>query len=525
MYVRKSTDDKDKQIASIPSQIDELNKLGKQMGYEIIHIFQESKSAKAPYVRTEFYDMLERIKKGEAEGILCWKLDRLARNPVDGGTINWMLQNNVIKHIKTYEREYLPSDNILMAMLEFGVANQFIIDLRNNTLRGMRAKAEKGIFPSHAPLGYRNEITGKQGENRIFVDEERFKTIRKLWDLLLSGNYSIREITEIAQTELGVTGMKGNPISDGVLYKIFGNPFYYGVFLWQKKIWPGTHTPMITKEEFDKAQRIIKRKTTHESAKHTFAYTRIMKCGECKSSITAETQRKKLKDGSVREHTYYRCSKLKGQGSCSMPFIKIDKVEEKIEETLKSLDVPKSLSTWMFKALREEFKEEQELQKQTLENLQQAYNRYEKQLKNLFEMRMNGEIGPSEYEVKKAEITKLRDEAKEKVEKVDSRLDKWLNDAENDFKWAEEAISIIKSDDLPAKRIIFAKLGSEIILEPKEIRIELSPLFRLVRRTHEIVQKEKLDFEPNNKFIGYRRKSYFDPFTIQLGAYRDLNPN
>lgn len=525
VYVRKSTEDGDKQVASISSQIDELKKLAERMGYEIVQIFQESKSAKAPDVRVEFYKMLDRIKKGEAGGILCWKLDRLARNPVDGGRINWMLQNNIIKHIKTFDRDYLPGDNTLMATLEFGMANQFIIDLRSNTLRGMRAKAGKGIFPSRAPLGYKNEITGKQGENRIFVDEKRFNSIRKLWDLLLSGKYSVGEITEMAQKELSITGMKGKPISDSVLYKLFGNPFYYGVFQWQKKIWDGTHTPMITKEEFDKAQKIIKRKGPHETDRNNFAYTRIMKCGECGCGITAELQKKKLKNGLVNEHIYYRCSKQKGPKSCSMPYIKLDKVEEKIEEILNELDIPKSLSTWMFQTLREEFKEEQELQKQTLENLQQAYDRYENQLKNLFDMRMNGEINSETHETKKAEITTLRDEAKEKLNKTDNGLDKWLNDAESDFKWAEEAIAVIKSSDLPAKRIILEKLGTEIILREDGVQIELSPILKLVRRTNKTLEKNSISFEPNNTVAKYGQKSYFDPLSLQLGAYRDSNPD
>ena len=527
MYVRKSTEDKDKQVASISSQIDELKKLAERSGYEIIDVFQESKSAKAPYVRVEFYKMLERVKKGEADGILVWKLDRLARNPVDGGEISWMLQNGVIKHIKTCDREYFSGDNTLMASLEFGMANQFIIDLRTNTLRGMKAKAEKGIFPSRAPLGYKNEITGKQGENRIFVDEQRFPVIRKLWDLLLSGKYSIGEITEIAQKELGVTGMKGHPISDGVLYKLFGNPFYYGDFLWQKKQWKGTHTPMITREEFDTAQRIIKRKGPHETDRNKFAYTRIMKCGECHSGITAELQRKKLKDGTTNEHTYYRCSKLKGPKSCSMAFIKLDKVEAKIEETLSELDIPKSISKWMFEVLRDEFAQEQSLQKQTLENLKQGYDRNETQLKNLFEMRMNGEIDSQTYESKKAEITAMRDEAKQMLEKADTRLDTWLNKAESDFNWSQEAIAIIRdnNNDLPAKRTILEKLGTEIVLQTTGVEITLSPILSLVRRTHKKLEVENILFEPNKTVVDYRQKGYFDTFSIQLGAYRDLNPD
>ncbi len=518
VYVRKSTEDKDKQVASISSQIDELKKVADRMGLEIVDIFQESKSAKAPDVRVAFYKVLDRIKNGEAEGILCWKLDRLARNPVDGGKINWMLQNNVIKHIQTSDREYLPGDNTLMATLEFGMANQFIIDLRKNTLRGMVAKAEKGIFPSRAPLGYRNEITGRQGENKIFVDEQRFESIRKLWDILLSGKYSVGEVTTIAQKELGITGMKGKPISDSVLYKLFGNPFYYGAFVWQKKLWQGTHKPMITKEEFNAAQKIIRRNGPHETDRNNFAYTRIMRCGDCGSSITAEVQRKKLKNGSVNEHIYYRCSKLKGPKSCSMPYIKLDKVEDKIQKTLNELDIPKSLSVWMFGVLRDEFKQEQNLQKQTLENLQQAYDRYEKQLANLFEMRMNGEIDAQTYEPKKTEITKLRDEAKQALNKADNRLDKWLNEAESDFNWADEAIAIIQSTDLPAKRVILEKLGTEIVLQTNGVEIELSPILKLVRRVHKTLEQENISFEPRNAIDGYRQKGYFDTLSIPMGA-------
>ena len=319
--------------------------------------------------------------------------------------------------------------------------------------------------------------------------------------------------------------MNGNPISDSVLYKLFGNHFYYGKFQWQKKLWNGTHEPMITKEEFEKAQIIIKRKKPYETARNIFAYTRLMRCGECGCSITAEVQKKKLKDGTIKVHTYYRCSKQKGPKSCSQPYIKLDKVEEKIEKTLSEMEIPKSLAVWMFKVLRDEFKEEQEFQKQTVENLKQAYERYENQLKNLFDMRMNGEIESLVYESKKAEIMALRDNSKELLDKSDNRLDKWLTGAEDDFKWAEEAILAIQSDDLIAKREILQKLGTEIVLQDHGVEIKLSPIFKLVRRTQETVKKESIAFEPNNIHTEKGQKSYFDSLSLQMGAYWDLNPD
>ena len=49
--------------------------------------------------------MINRISQGEANGILTWKLNRLARNPVEGGQISWMLQNQMIKHIQKTNRK------------------------------------------------------------------------------------------------------------------------------------------------------------------------------------------------------------------------------------------------------------------------------------------------------------------------------------------------------------------------------------------------------------------------------------
>src|SRR3989344_2015241 len=97
IYARKSSEAEDRQVASIGDQVEELTKVARDARLEVVEIFQEAKSAKAPG-RPVFNKMIERIHKGEVQGIICWKLDRLARNPIDGGTISWMLQSNNIKH-------------------------------------------------------------------------------------------------------------------------------------------------------------------------------------------------------------------------------------------------------------------------------------------------------------------------------------------------------------------------------------------------------------------------------------------
>ena len=91
LYARKSTDVEDKQVRSIEDQLAVLRALAKEQGLHIVSEFIEKQSAKRPG-RPVFADMLRRIEKGEAQGILCWKLDRLARNMADGGRIIDLLQ-------------------------------------------------------------------------------------------------------------------------------------------------------------------------------------------------------------------------------------------------------------------------------------------------------------------------------------------------------------------------------------------------------------------------------------------------
>src|SRR5688572_15487715 len=93
IYCRKSSEAEDRQVLSIPSQNAEMDALAKRHNIQDLVELSEARSAKEPG-RPVFDEMMRRIAAGEAEGILCWKLDRLARNPIDGGTIIWAVNHH-----------------------------------------------------------------------------------------------------------------------------------------------------------------------------------------------------------------------------------------------------------------------------------------------------------------------------------------------------------------------------------------------------------------------------------------------
>ena len=115
IYTRKSTDSEERQILSIESQISELKEFAAKEKLEIVASLSEAKTAKEPG-RTVFGEMLARIEKGEAQGILAWHPDRLARNSIDGGKIIYLLDTGKIKDLKfpTFWFDSTPQGKFMM---------------------------------------------------------------------------------------------------------------------------------------------------------------------------------------------------------------------------------------------------------------------------------------------------------------------------------------------------------------------------------------------------------------------------
>lgn len=70
-YCRKSREEKDKQILSISAQIAELREYAQREHLEILECIVEEKTAKVPG-REQFAQVLKKIEKGLADGILSW---------------------------------------------------------------------------------------------------------------------------------------------------------------------------------------------------------------------------------------------------------------------------------------------------------------------------------------------------------------------------------------------------------------------------------------------------------------------
>lgn len=493
LYARKSSESEDKQVASIASQIAELKSLAKQNNINIIEILTEEKSAKAPG-RVVFNKMLEDIHKGKAQGIICWKLDRLARNPIDGGNITWMLQQGHIKHIQTFQRSYYPTDNVIMMNVEFGMANQFVLDLSVNTKRGQRQKIQDGWLPHKPPIGYLNNKYNLPDKQPIFRDEERFDLIKKLWDLLIEKGYSVEKISKIAN-DMGLRTEKGKPFSRSKFYTLFKNPFYYGCFTWNDEIYQGRHELMITKEQFDLAQAIIAGKNKPKGQERDFAYRGVMRCGECGAMITAEYKIKKQKNGNEHKYIYYRCTK-RVNPDCTQKTLREDNLEEQIVNVLDKINIPKEFHEWAMKYLKEEHEKEQEDRGSILKSQQKALDDCVKKLDVIFDMRLNGEISPQEYSKKKENLVNEQLRLEELLADTNNRVRSWLTTADKLFSFAETAKQRFENGDMQTKKDILSCLGSNLTLKDRILSINLNPVLGIVGKVAPEIRELHIMLEP-----------------------------
>ena len=231
LYPRKSTDVEDKQVLSIEAQVAELRKYAKDNGFEVVDTIIEKRSAKLPG-RPKFNKMLERIQNGEANGILAWHPDRLARNSIDGGQIIYLLDQNILQYLR-------------FPMFRF-----------ENTSQG---KFVLSIMFS---------------QSKYYIDN-----LSENVKLFATGNYKIADIADFL-AENGIKKKNGRTFYWTRVKNILTNAFYYGHFIYGGEVYEDKHKAIISKRLFDKVQTVIDRRSNNTKAiiKQPKPFCGLLKC-------------------------------------------------------------------------------------------------------------------------------------------------------------------------------------------------------------------------------------------------------
>ncbi|MDP6528034.1 MAG: recombinase family protein [Candidatus Pacebacteria bacterium] len=478
IYARKSTDVEDKQVRSIEDQITELRAFAKQEDLEVIDTFIEKQSAKIPG-RPIFGEMLKRIERGEAAGILAWHPDRLARNSVDGGRIIYLLDCGRIAALKfpQFWFESTPQGKFMLN-IAFGQSKYYVDSLSENTKRGLRQKVRRGEYPGVAPVGYINDVRTKS----IVVDKKKAKVIRQTFEFYAQGDKRLKDVSNFL-AQRGILSRGGKRIHKTRATFILSNPFYTGLFRYAGEIHEGKHEPIITKKLFDTAQEVLQErgKPRKKQKNEPQAFCGLISCAECGMMITAEKQ---------KGHIYYRCTK-KGKQKCSQPYVR----EEELDRQLSSKMQKVSLSSDWAKKLLAMAEADKEKSAQSVsafaQEAREKIKSIEIKLQRLLDGYLEQDIEREVYREKKAKLLSEKKSLEGQITKLEQKQNDWLEPFQNWIKVASNLVKIVSDDDLSEKKVIAKEIfGSNLRLDAREARGNPLPAYFAAQRAAESVGKK-----------------------------------
>lgn len=507
IYARKSTEGADRQILSIEGQLGELRMLIEREGLTVVDTYTESKSAHVPYNRPQFTEMLKRISKGEANGIITWHTNRLSRNPKESGEIQQLLQDGVIASIILPYRQFKSEDNALLFSIETSEANQYSRDLSTNVKRGLKQKCEMGQPPGSAPLGYLNTKLSTKGMNTIIPDPQRWPIIRKGFDMLLSRLYTAPQIVVILNNEYGLRTRPGKvqgnkSISRSTIYRIFTDPFYYGYFYHKGVLFKGAYEPMITAQEFDQVQQILDRNGKPRPKKHAFAFTGLMTCGACGCAVTATEKIKHVKQtGALKSYIFYHCTKRRKNCNCTEKHYTTNReIEAMIIADLHRYQLRPLFKEWAVTILKENHQAEIDKRRAMVSQVATCEKQLEQEIDNLIELRISNSITEEKFFQKKTEKEQLLLRVQQKKASMELHAKDWISEITQHLEFTVSIADKFNKGDVQAKKEICLDFGSNWLLKGKKLLIYKHEWFEPIRNYRKAVEAIFGRFEPEETF-------------------------
>ena len=491
IYCRKSTDEKDKQVLSTEAQIAELIEYAKRERLEIVEVITEAKTAKVPG-REIFNQVLTKIESGQANAILSWHPDRLARNSIDGGKIIYLLDTGKLLDLKfpSFWFENTPQGKFMLS-IAFGQSKYYVDNLSENVKRGNRQKIRNGVWPNKAPIGYDNDKATKS----IHLNPEKAKVVKKAFEMFVAGSTFTQISSFIAK--YGITKGNGKPKSINQIRRMLCKKFYIGILDYGGEKSKGIHKCFIGRKLFDKAQERLEYLNHPRPHGHYFAFSGLIKCGECGASITSEQHTKKYKNGNNQTFVYYRCTKkLK---PCTQHYISETKLIDQVLDLVNLTTLPTSWQKQWQQWLERDRVEEEQSGQQNLLSLDNEIQTIDLKMGKLLDAYLDDTIEESVYKNKKNQLFEEKLKLEEKKAKINNYGSSWLEPFSEFIIGAQDAPNRTrKKENLGRLSSALKNIGSNFFLKDGQLTIDLKKPFATLRAAA----------------LARRRNAYFDEHSL-----------
>ena len=186
-------------------------------------------------------------------------------------------------------------------------------------------------------------MDGPHGKKIIEIDPDTAPAVQKMFERYVTGQFSMKQIGEMAIEEGLELKREGNIAA--VIQYALKNPIYAGGFIWKGRRYEGIHTPLVTKEIWDKVQGLREERRTRKRrrVKRNFAFGRMISCGHCGCTLVGEIKKGK--------YVYYRCTHYKT--GCDEPYVREEVLEEKFTDILRMIQFDEEVLDWIKTALKD----------------------------------------------------------------------------------------------------------------------------------------------------------------------------
>ena len=407
--------------------------------------------------------MLERIEKGEANGIISWHPDRLARNSVDGGKIIYLLDCGHITALKFLQFWFEPTpQGKFMLNIAFGQSKYYVDSLSENVKRGMRQKVRRGEYPGLAPFGYFNDPRTKN----VAVDKKKTKILRRTFELYAQGNSSLEDISNFLAQQ-GFATKSGKHLSRDRISFILSNPFYVGFFRYSKELYEGKHQPIISKKIFDQVQNILKQKGRphHKTKNEPQAFCGMLKCGTCGMGITGEYRVKRQKNGNTHDYIYYHCTKKNKTIKCDEPCIRQENLDEQTSFLLQKFSLSEDCAQQLTIMLEKDKNKDTQSSAAFVQETKNTIESIKTKLQRLLDSYLEQDIERETYLEKKAKFMSEKKLLEEKIIHLEQKKTGWIEPMREWIKQAENLPKIARENNLLDKKVMAKKIfGSNLRL-------------------------------------------------------------
>ena len=471
LYTRVSSDEQKKSGFSLDYQKKRGEEYAQSHGLNIVKIFSESYTAKKPG-RPMFNAMLQFCKSKKIRHLIFLKADRASRNGIDSATLVYMAERedynvHLIQDGLALHRFSKPTD-FLVFEINNCISNFYPRNLSIDVSTKMREKAEQGYFPSVAPIGYENKRINRR--SYIQINPTKAPFVRRIFQLYSTGQYSYATLAKQLRDE-------GYNISAKVkcgkthIANILNNPIYIGDFIWNgKRYFNAKHEPIISRELWSICQQIIQSRQNSGKTKRDFIFSNLIRCGDCGCFFVGEVKKQK--------YVYYHCTGNRGGDCKKRSYVREDKIEKALLDTLKSFELSPELLELAKKALKNELEAQNFYNEERIKSLEESIKKEKSRLDKLFDLYIGDEVEESIYRKKSKEIT-------QKIDDMSMLYSSYMKTGVEILKYSEKLFELCKraseyylTGDVKEKREIIKIICSNFYWDGENVVIAIKKAFQ-----------------------------------------------